>query len=230
MELPKSIIKAERKDPARLIIYSSPKVGKTTSLSQLKDCLIIDLENGSNFVDALKIKVGSLKELYEVGEEIKKQGKPYKYVAIDTATKLEEWCEEDAKRLYLETPMGANFKGRSVLMLPNGGGYLYLRNSFTKWLNYLSTLSDRVIFTAHLKEKFIANKKGEEVSAKDIDLTGKIRNIICAEADAIGYMYRDKESHLKVSFVSDDEVMCGTRCEHLKGADIEFNWDKIFID
>ena len=46
------------------------------------NCLIIDLENGSDFVDALKVKANNLKEFHEIGETIKKEGKPYKYIAI----------------------------------------------------------------------------------------------------------------------------------------------------
>ena len=43
-----------------MIIYGAPKIGKTTVLSQLDDCLIIDLEQGSDMLDALKVQVNSL--------------------------------------------------------------------------------------------------------------------------------------------------------------------------
>ena len=56
MELPKTKVKASRKSPKNMIIYGPPKIGKTTVLSQLDDCLIIDLEDGSDMVDALKVK------------------------------------------------------------------------------------------------------------------------------------------------------------------------------
>ena len=109
MELPTTKVKASRKSPKNMIIYGPPKIGKTTVLSQLDNCLILDLENGSDMVDALKIKVNNLKELANVGREIIKQGKPYKYIAIDTISKLEEWCEAEAKQMYKLTAMGKNF-------------------------------------------------------------------------------------------------------------------------
>ena len=109
MELPTTKVKASRKSPKNMIIYGPPKIGKTTVLSQLDNCLIIDLEDGSDMVDALKIKVNNLKELANVGREIIKQGKPYKYIAIDTISKLEEWCEAEAKQMYKLTAMGKNF-------------------------------------------------------------------------------------------------------------------------
>jgi replication-associated recombination protein RarA len=63
IELPVKKVKASRKSPKNMIIYGPPKIGKTTVLSQLDDCLIIDLEDGSDMVDALKVKVKNLKEL-----------------------------------------------------------------------------------------------------------------------------------------------------------------------
>ena len=215
-----------------MIIYGPPKIGKTTVLSQLKDCLIIDLEAGSDMVDALKVKVNSLKELGEVGKAIIKEGKPYKYVAIDTISKLEEWCEEDAKKLYMATPMGKNFEtknpGMSVLALPNGAGYLYLRMAYKKWIDRLNLLADHVILVGHLKDKML-EKKGKEVAVKDLDLTGKIKQITCANADAVGYIYREDDKTM-VSFNSLEDVTAGSRCDHLKGQTMPLQWSNIFID
>ena len=230
--LPKQRVKATRKSPKNMVIYGPPKIGKTTALSQLDDCLIIDLEDGSDMVDALKVQVNDLSELTEVGKAIMKDGKPYKYIAIDTITKLEEWCEEDAKRIYMATPMGKNFEqknpGASVLSLPNGAGYLYLRIAYKKWIDRLNKLADHVILVGHLKDKML-EKKGKEVAAKDLDLTGKIKSITCANADAIGYIYREDDETM-VSFNSLDDVTAGSRCDHLKGQTMPLEWSNIFID
>ena len=232
LTLPKKVIKATRKSPKNMIIYGPPKIGKTTALSKLENCLIIDLEDGSDMVDALKIKVNSLAELAEVGKAIISEGKPYKYIAIDTITQLEVWCEEEAKKMYQETPMGKNFdpqnKGLSVLSLPQGAGYLWLRKAFMKWFHRLSKLADHVIFVGHLKDKYLT-KNGKEVKANDLSLTGKLREITCASTDAIGLVYRG-EGVTKISFDSTNDDTAGSRCEHLRGLDAELEWGKIFID
>ena len=231
-KLPKKKVKASRKSPKNMIIYGAPKIGKTTVLSQLDDCLIIDLEQGSDMLDALKVQVNSLKELGEIGKEIYTEGKPYKYVAIDTISKLEEWCEEEGKQIYLKTPMGKNFEqknpGMSILSLPNGAGYLYLRMAYKKWIDRLNTLADHVILVGHLKDKML-EKKGKEVAVKDLDLTGKIKQITCANADAVGYIYREDDVTM-VSFDSLGDVVAGSRCDHLKGKTMPMEWSKIFID
>ncbi len=231
-KLPKKKVKASRKSPKNMIIYGAPKIGKTTVLAQLDDCLIIDLEQGSDMLDALKVQVNSLKELGEIGKEIYQEGKPYKYVAIDTISKLEEWCEEEGKQIYLKTPMGKNFEqknpGMSILSLPNGAGYLYLRMAYKKWIDRLNTLADHVILVGHLKDKML-EKKGKEVAVKDLDLTGKIKQITCANADAVGYIYREDDVTM-VSFDSLGDVVAGSRCDHLKGKTMPMEWSKIFID
>ena len=232
MELPKEKVKASRKSPKNMIIYGPPKIGKTTVLSQLDNCLIIDLEDGSDMVDALKVKANSLKDLQAIGGEIMKQGRPYKYVAIDTISKLEEWCEQYAKAIYQKTPMGKNFdvkkEGLSVLSLPNGAGYLYLRMAYKEWIDKLNRLADHIILVGHLKDKML-EKKGKEVAVKDLDLTGKIKQITCANADAVGYIYRDEDKTM-ISFNSLEDVTAGSRCAHLKGATMPLTWDEIFID
>ena len=232
MELPKTKVKASRKSPKNMIIYGPPKIGKTTMLSLLNNCLIIDLEDGSDMVDALKIKANSLADLQKIGGEIIKAGKPYKYVAIDTISKLEEWCEGYAKAIYKKTPMGKNFDSKnenlSVLSLPNGAGYLYLRMAYKEWMDKLNKLADHVILVGHLKDKML-EKQGKEVAVKDLDLTGKIKQITCANADAVGYIYREGEETM-ISFNSMDDVTAGSRCAHLKGATMPLAWDQIFID
>ena len=230
--LPKTKVKASRKSPKNMVIYGPPKIGKTTMLSLLDNCLIIDLEDGSDMVDALKVKVNNLSMLSAVGKEIIKENKPYKYVAIDTVSKLEEWCETEGKRIYMQTPMGKNFEqknpGASVLSLPNGAGYLYLRIAFKQWIDRLNTLADHIILVGHLKDKML-EKKGKEVSVKDLDLTGKIKQITCANADAIGYIYRENDITM-ISFNSLEDTVAGSRCAHLKGQTMPLEWNKIFID
>ena len=237
--LPTKKVKAERVNPKRLIIYSKPKTGKTTAFAGLEDNLLMDLENGSDYVDALKIKVNSLQELLEAGKAIKDAGKPYKFVTIDTVTALEDMVGPLAVKLYKQTSMGKNYDGDNVLSLANGAGYLYLRQAFFQVLDFIDTLAPHIILSGHIKDKQV-DDKGEMVLAANIDLTGKIKSLICANADAIGYMFR-KGNKTILSFKTSEEVTCGARPEHLRNAEIvvsemndkgeiEFHWDNVFVD
>ena len=234
--LPTSKVKASQVNPKRLIIYSKPKTGKTTAFAGLEDNLIIDLENGSDYVDALKVKANSLKELLDIGNSIIEAGKPYKYVTIDTVTALEDMIMPLAIKLYKQTPMGKNFDGDTVSTLPNGAGYLYIRQAFFQVLDFIDTLAPTIILSGHIKDK-VVDDKGEMVMSANIDLTGKIKSLICANADAIGYMYR-KGNKTILSFKTNEEVTCGARPEHLRNKEIEvsnledgvvkISWDQVF--
>lgn len=212
--LPRSKVIRTRINPKRLLIYSKPKAGKTTALAGLEGNLLIDLENGSDYVDAFKVKVTTLAELKEVGEAIKAAKYPYKVVTIDTVTILEDVVKPLALKIYKSTSMGKNFEGDDVLKLANGAGYMYLRDAFFQVLNYIDTFAEHIILAGHIKDKQV-DDKGEMVMAANIDLTGKIKSLICSQADAIGYLYR-KENTTYISFKSTDDITCGARPEHLK--------------
>lgn len=241
--LPKEKVKAKVENPRFLILFGKPKSGKTTIVSRLDNNLIVDLEGGSEFLEALAVQARSVKDLGDIAnaikEEINKTGKkPYKYITIDNASRLEEMCLSYAAQLYRATPMGKSYKGTDVRTLPNGSGYLYLREAAKKVINMFKDLCDNFILVGHTKDKMI-NKDGEELTEMAIDLVGKLGDILCGEADAIGYVYRKKnETH--ISFEGGDNSVREARAPHLRGKNIviaesdENNvitsyWDKIYL-
>lgn len=219
MELPTSKTKASLTDPGKLIIYSKPKTGKTSLLAELENNLIIDLENGTDYYDAMRVKITNVQELMDLIKSIIAAGKPYKYITLDTLTKLEDIALPYALTLYKQTPMGKSFVGNNILDLPNGGGYKYLRDAMTNLLNAIYKCSDRVILLGHLKTTNL-EKDGKEVSAKELDLTGKIKSMVSADVDAIGLLYRGANNQNILSFKTTDEVICGARPQHLKDQEI----------
>ena len=102
--LPTQKVKGDRVNPKRILIYSKPKTGKTTAYAGLENNLILDLESGTDYIDALKVKINNLQELLDTGKAIKEAGRPYDYVTIDTVTALEEMIMPLAIKLYRATP------------------------------------------------------------------------------------------------------------------------------
>ena len=60
--LPTSKVAPESLSPKNLIIFSKPKTGKTSLLAELPDCLILDLEGGSKYLNAMKVEANSFEE------------------------------------------------------------------------------------------------------------------------------------------------------------------------
>lgn len=239
-------VKATRVGPKILILYSLPKVGKTealTELAKVQDCLIVDAEqpHGTDTYETTAMKVDNMAQVLYVPDLIKAEGIkrasagkkgidafPYKFVAIDTLDAVEDMGEISATTRYKATTIGKSFTGKSVLELPNGGGYYYLRTEVTDVIDAYSEITPYLILIVHVKEKLIATKENIDVKINDISLTGKLSSIVCAKADAIGYLYRDKKGELRVSFQTFDGAVMGARQKYLAGKDLPFSWETIY--
>lgn len=83
------------------------------------------------------------------------------------------------------------------------------------------------------------NVEGQEMNEMTLDLTGKLGDILCGEADVIGYVYRKKNETI-ISFEGGENSVREARPTHLRGQKIviaesdennnlTFHWDKIFL-
>lgn len=78
-----------------------------------------------------------------------------------------------------------------------------------------------------------------EIEATDIELSGKLKTITCAEMDAIGLLKRKGNQTILSFKVSSDDLLAGARPPHLKDQEIVvceqvddkfvYHWDKIFL-
>lgn len=221
--LPTNKVPATSTNPHFLIIYGRPKSGKTSSLAQLEGNLIIDLEGGSTFIDALAVQARDVNTLGEIAQAIRAKNSEvghsfYKRITIDNATRLEEICLPYAATLYRQTPVAKNWKGTDVRTLPNGSGYFYIRQAVRKVIDMFRDLCDEFILVGHVKDVQV-DQNGEELSEMALDLVGKLSSIICGEADAIGYLYR-KGNETHISFKGGDGTIKEARAPHLRGKDI----------
>lgn len=243
--LPTTKVPAKSTNPKYLIIYGLPKSGKTSAVAQLENNLIIDLEGGSTFIDAMSIQCRTINELGEAAQAIRAKNEEvgknfYKHITIDNATRLEDICLSFAAQLYRKTELGKNWKGDDVTTLPRGAGYKYLRDAVKKVIDMFKDLCDEFILIGHVKDSII-EKDGEEVTAKEIDLVGKLGKIICGLSDAVGYIYRKgNETHISFKGGTDETIM-EARAKHIAGKDIVIAtgnedgsittyWDRIYKD
>lgn len=243
--LPKEKSVPKVNNPKFLILAGRPKAGKSTLMTALDNNLIIDLEDGYQALSALVVQARSINDFAEIANALKteinnNEGKfPYKYITIDNATRLEEMCLPYATQLYRQTPMGKNYQGTDVRTLPNGSGYMYLRQAVRKVIDMFRGLCETFILITHTKDRQI-NFEGTEVNEIAIDLVGKLGDILCGEADAIGYVYRKKNETI-ISFEGGEGTVREARANHLRGKkivvaesdddnNITFHMDRIFLE
>ena len=244
IELPTQRREAQQYNPRLLVLFGKPKSGKSTLMASLEDNLIIDLEDGYRALSVMSVPAFSANTLFEIKqalyEKAMKDNKyPYRFITIDNATRLEEMALPYAAHLYrTTTPVGANWgmlkdpknplmnakdkNGKpipdpkaDVRLLPNGAGYLYLRKAVKELIDLFKPFCETLILVAHVKDKQI-QKNGEEMSEMSVDLAGKLGDIVCGEADAIGYIYRSGKDTI-VSFEGGDNTIREARPLHLRG-------------
>lgn len=240
--LPKQKIQAKVENPKFMLLFGKPKMGKTTIVAALEDNLIIDMEGGSLYMEAMSVQARTVAELGEIAtaltQEIQATGKfPYNTITLDSGTKLEEIVKPFALQLYQATPMGKNYKD-DILKLPNGAGYMYVREAFEKVLDMFKNLCENLILICHVKDSMI-NKDGKEMSEMTIDLSGKLGRIVSSQADAIGYVYRNKNKTM-LNFNGGGDCIVEARAPHLRGKEfivaesdennnVKVDWKQIYL-
>lgn len=237
MELPTKITKADKINPSTLLLFAPHKRGKTTIISKLttdfakegKGLVVSFEQGGTDFNDAVTIEINSVPELLEFIEAVKTAGYPYEYIAYDTLTKLDEWSEYAGTYKYMDKPQGKkhnvvdgvrikNSKHPSfetVHEIPNGFGYRYSREVMLDWYEQLRALAPYTIFVAHTKDTKEETKNGDIVDSQDINLTGKVKNILATRVDAVGKLIVEGDNRY-ISFQANSKAE-GGRCAHLEG-------------
>lgn len=264
--LPTERRKAIDYNPRLMVLFGKPKSGKSSLMASLENNLIIDLEDGYRSLDVMAVQARNAADLYNIKSAIEEKnkennGKPfYRFITIDNATRLEEMSLIVAAGLYRKTSMGTNWgykkdsigniitdqNGKKVIdpkadvrQLPNGSGYLYMRNALKEMVGMFRPLCDTLILVCHVKDKQI-KKNEEEVTEMAVDLAGKTGDIICGEADAIGYVYRQGNKTL-LTFKGGDNNIKGSRPIHLREktfevgvsddeGNLKIDMSKIFLD
>jgi hypothetical protein len=241
MDLVKEIREAKFINPKIQMLYSVPKTGKTTIVSQLEDHLILELEpGGGDFIKGRVQDIRKASEFNDILNQIKNsEEKVCTYLVIDTVTKLDEWSEIVGTYNYMTKPQGKKFnregeepggkmiyhtdkRFETVHELGQGFGYQHSRSVMVDWYDDFLEILDLgkatyIILLAHVKDKMVESRNGDTVEQIDINLTGKVKSIYASRVDAIGHLYREKDKGF-ISYNNEYKVLCGGRCPHLNGS------------
>ena len=238
--LPTERQKTENYNPQLLVLFGLPKSGKSSAVASLDDNLVIDLEDGYRALPVMRVKASNIQEVFAVRAALDKKMKeenkfPYKFITIDNATRLEEMSLVYAAQLYRTLPLAANWgmkkdKNGNILRvdgkpvpdpkadvrtLPNGAGYLYLRKALKEVIHMFQPYCETLILVCHVKDRQI-QMNGAESNELVVDLAGKLGDIICGEADAVGYVYREGRKTI-ISFEGGEGHIREARPTHLRG-------------
>lgn len=266
-QLPETLVSAKEVSPTDLIIIGTPKIGKTSILAELTkngEGIIFNLEKGGTdylegfFVNIFPEPTTSFDEALENYKGyrdvlLKNKGK-YKYLVIDSLTSLNEISEVMGTYYYMySVPQGKNFNRdpktgtpykygdpnfKLVTSLPEGYGYQHTRKWFVDQINIFNEVAPYRLYVAHVKDKLIKNNQDEVVSGIEINLTGKLKQIMATRVSTLCKLVADGDKRYLSFVVDEDNVIAGSRVPHLNGqilisernkdGSIKTYWDKIF--
>lgn len=115
---------------------------------------------------------------------------------------------------------------------------MYTRKAMRKLIDMFKPLCETLILVTHIKDKTI-KRNDEEVSEMSIDLAGKLSDIVCGEADAVGMIYREGNKTY-LTFEGGEGTIREARPLHLRGKkfliaesdtnnEVKFNVSEVFI-
>ena len=95
-ELPTTRSSVENYNPSMVVFFGKPKSGKSTLMASLENNLILDCEDGYRALSVMKIQVRNSKDFFDVRNLLQKKfaetgKKPYRFITIDNATRLETY-------------------------------------------------------------------------------------------------------------------------------------------
>ena len=163
----------------------------------------------------MKVEANSVEDFVEICKAVKEAGSPYKFIAIDTISKLEQICEPLALKRYVADHPG--YEGK-LSDIPYGAGTKYHRDAIFDVIKMISKVAPNVILVGHVKDKTVTNVDNTgEATVKDLAMTGQTPGILAANSDAIGLVFRDIEGNLCVDFNNNGSIIAGARPPHLAG-------------
>lgn len=214
--LPTAPVPPSRVNPRNLLLIGLPKVGKTTIISKLDNCLIIDLEQGTDFLEAMKIPAKSVQDIVNICVAIKEANYPYKFIAIDTITMLEELCGKVVLTEYKKEKPDYTGTWASI---EYGRGTQKVKEMMSDIQKLLESVCPNVIWVGHIKDRSLnLADNGSPVTVKDINLTGSLGSAFSAKVDAVGFIVRDSvDGSLIIDFNTANSIISGSRVTRLSG-------------
>jgi len=247
IELPEDITPVTQSSPKDLVIVSIPKMGKGTILGSLttqKNAIVLDLEKGGyEYIPARKLstytndqtsRYESFLNYIKFRNALLEQKGKYEFLIIDGLSDLDDLSELGGTLAYMNTIVGKKFNRaggtetgkkyeptdpefKSVLSLPDGGGYYHTRMWFMQQIDFFRQISPYRIYAAHITDKYIKDNGKEDVIGSEIALTGQLKRIFASKVTALAKLVADEKKRYLNFDVLNDSIVAGSRAPQLKG-------------
>ena len=165
-----------------ILIYSQPKVGKTSFAVQMPKNLLLAFEHGYNALGGIKVvDIDKWMTFKQVIRQLRQEEakEMYKTITIDTAGIAYTLCEE-----YICNQQNVNKIGD----IPYGAGYGIVEKEFQNCLREITQLGYGLVLISHSVKKKKKMSDDSEIEIVSPDLPKRGYKVINQLVDIIGYI------------------------------------------
>lgn len=167
-----------------ILLYSKPKVGKTSFAAQIKKNLILATEIGTNAIDDLNVV--PIMKWTEVKQVLKQLRDPKARELYDTVTFDTISIAADLVEKHVVSREGVD----SIRDIPYGQGWKMVANELQETLREITMLGFGLILICHSKEKAseITDEDGNVLTSVEPSLSKNVYTVCNAICDLIAYI------------------------------------------
>ena len=173
-----------------VMLYGTPKSGKTTTASKFPNALLVAFEKGYSAIpDVIAAPVNSWTEFRQLLKQLEKDEAKavYSTIVIDTADIAYDYCVKyvcakasDAKNDY-----------DNIGDIPYGKGYKMAETEFDECLRKILQMDYGLVLISHATDKTFTDTNGNEYNQIVPTLDNRARKICERTCDIIGYTHSE---------------------------------------
>ena len=158
-----------------ILLYGSPKLGKSSFASKAPGSLFFECEPGLNHLEVFKVPTYSWEAFLEACKLVAKGDHNFKTIVIDTIDNAFKMCSD-----YVCTKHGIEYEGD----MGHGKGWALVKNEWHRVLTRLASLPYGLIMISHAIDKTIETRTGEYTKTTP-SLPYRARNVVLGLVDII---------------------------------------------
>lgn len=160
-----------------ILLYGSPKLGKSSFASKAPGSLFFECEPGLNHLEVFKVPTFSWEAFLEACKLVAKGDHNFKTIVIDTVDNAFKMCSD-----YVCAKHGIEYEGD----MGHGKGWALVKNEWHRVLTRLASLPYGLILISHAVDKTIETRTGEYTKTQP-SLPDRARNVVLGLVDIILY-------------------------------------------
>ena len=200
------------------LIFSNPKVGKSTFCSHIPGALFAPTEEGLNYLEVNRIPlVDRWEQVLDLGRALAKEDHNYKMVIVDTVDQAFNRCEEYICKRE---------KAVKISDIDMGAGYAMVKKEFIRVMTKFNSLGLGLVFNSHSKLREVKTKT-LTYTMMDTSLSPGASQAVCGFMDHIFYAYIDEKGKRLMRTKPTKYINAGDRSGQLPDL-IDFRYE-VFI-